>query len=141
MAVQREQDHSIFSYFETSIRDLVESHKELEEEKLLFAVYFEPNRKECLRDVFLFEVFDGWHQNTVSAERDFWEVIYGPTEAFPMDRGQQLHLILTNPVELEVGLNENWPLACEIRSAVKQKNYDLIFCDSNYCSLWERLGG
>jgi hypothetical protein len=46
-----------------------------------------------------------------------------------MGPNQQLHLILTNPQELETALREGWPLAAEIVNAVRSRDYQVFHED------------
>ena len=129
-----------FRQYLADVRDLVEGHKELDREKLLLAVTYTPQDVgRSPDDVYLFEVFDGFHRNQISPYRNFDEVLYGSTEALPLGKGQYLHIILTNPTELEVGVKESWPLACELRQSVESGAYETVFDATSDGRLMEQL--
>jgi hypothetical protein len=46
-----------------------------------------------------------------------------------MGPGEQLHLILTNPRELKIALEECWPLAIEVVNAIRAGDYKVLFKD------------
>ena len=46
-----------------------------------------------------------------------------------MGQDEQLHLILTNPRELEIALQEGWPLASEVVNAIRAGNYVVLYKD------------
>jgi len=136
------QESTTFPAYEQDVRDLVDYHRQIEEEPLLLAVYYAPHTSgRSPHDVFLFEVYDGFQQNRISPERDFDEVWYGSTEAFPLGREQRLHIVLTNPVEFEEARQADWPLWRELREAVKQGKYKPIYVAPSHGSLLETLRG
>ncbi len=116
-----------FPQFEAAIRRLTEQHRELVDEPLHLAIAYHP----ALRDgqhIFLFEVI-GSPGESINPEQDLFEVVYETTAAFPMGPNEQLHLILTNPRELEVALREGWYLAGEVVNAIRAKDYELLYKD------------
>lgn len=48
---------------------------------------------------------------------------------FPMGPNEQLHLILTNPRELEIALREGWSLANEVVNAIRAGDYKVLYKD------------
>jgi hypothetical protein len=123
------------------IRQLISAHRELEDETLLLAVQFEPGREsDSPDDVYLFEVYDGYHHNIVDRERgDFTDISYGSTDAFPLPRDAYLHIILTNPIEFIEGLRSGWKLASELKGAVNRGAYEILHEENN--SLIEAVRG
>ncbi len=101
-----------FPQFEAAIRRLTDQHRELVDEPLHLAVSYFPATRDQ-QDIFLFEVVGGLAEG-INPERDLFETTYLPASGFPMGPNEQLHLILTNPHELEIGLEEGWPLVCEL---------------------------
>ena len=114
-----------FPRHEKQARDLVKAHGEIEDEPLLLAVYFAPNRDP--EDVFILEVLDGFGGNTVGNDGDLFEVTYGPSPSFPLQAGRRLHLILTNPTELRQAAEEEWALAKELRQAKQRGQWKIIY--------------
>ena len=46
-----------------------------------------------------------------------------------MGPNEQLHLILTNPRELEIALREGWSLASEVVNAIRTRDYKVLYKD------------
>lgn len=115
-----------FPQFETAIRRLTDQHRELEDEPLHLAISYGPIRDQ--QDIFLFEVI-GSTRESISPERDLFESTFRSSPGFPMGPNQQLHLILTNPRELETALREGWPLAAEMANAIRSGDYQVLYED------------
>lgn len=116
-----------FPQFEVAIRRLTDQHRELVDEPLHLALSYLP----ALRDqqhIYLLEVIGGLGDST-NPERDLFETVFEATPGFPMAPDEQLHLLLTNPRELEVALREGWPLANEIVNAVRVGDYQVLYED------------
>jgi hypothetical protein len=116
-----------FPLFEKHIRVLTKQHRELEDEPLHLAISYAPRRNE--HDIFLFEVIGGNGGDSVSPDKELFETTFTSTPGFPMDAGQQLHLVLTNQRELDVALSEGWPSVCEIADAVQSNDYKKLYAD------------
>jgi hypothetical protein len=121
------QTLSVFPHLEEPVKNLVEAHKTLQEEPLLLAVYYAPQRNQ--EDVFLFEVVENFGGGSVDEDRELFEVTYGSTPGFPMGPGQQLRLIMTNPKEFELAAKQGWTLVQELRTAFHDKRARVIFED------------
>ena len=65
----------------------------------------------------------------VNFERNLFETTILSSPGFPMGPNERLHLILTNPHELEIGLEEGWPLASEIVDAIRGGDYQVLQSD------------
>ena len=100
------------------LKTVVKQHLNLKDEPLLLAIYYRPAR--LRKDVFLFEVAENFGQNSVDPDRDLWEIGYGSAPSFPLAKNQYLRLVLTNPEECRVALEERWPRALEIRQALRK---------------------
>lgn len=116
-----------FPQFEPAIRRLTEQHSELEDEPLRLAISYLPALRDQ-QDIFLFEVVGG-RGESISSERDLFEITFTATSGFPMAANEQLHLILTNPKELETSLREGWPLAQEVVNAIRVGDYQVLHAD------------
>jgi hypothetical protein len=126
-----------FPHFREQVRELVEAHRELEDEPLLLALYYAPERRP--QDVFLFEVLENFGRNMVDPNRELFEVEGGSTIDFPMQPDQRLHLVLTNPKELEVAQREGWAAFDELRNAIKRGTYEVIYQDPRAPEVLEGL--
>ena len=116
-----------FPQFEAPLRRLTDQHRELVDEPLHLAISYLPATRDQ-QDIFLFEVASGFAEG-INPERDLFEVTYLPASGFPMGPNEQLHLILTNPHELEIGLEEGWPVVSEIVNAVRAEDYRVLYAD------------
>jgi hypothetical protein len=116
-----------FPQFEEAIRRLTEQHRELVDEPLHLAISYLPALRDQ-QDVFLFEVIDSLWES-VNPERDLFEVTFESSAGFPMGPNEQLHLILTNPRELDVALKEGWSLALEVVNAIRAQNFKVLYKD------------
>jgi len=116
-----------FPQFEAAIRRLTEQHRELVDEPLHLAVSYLPAERDQ-QHIFLFEVISTPGES-INLERDLFEVTFAATPGFPMGQDEQLHLILTNPRELEIALREGWPLANEVVNAIRAGDYKVLHND------------
>src|SRR5438128_10539283 len=104
-----------FPQFEQPIRALTEKHRQLEDEPLHLAISYGPQRDQ--QDIFLFEVIGG--EESISPDRDLFEATFESIPGLQTGFAQRLHLILTTPPELKQALEEGWPLANEVVSAIR----------------------
>ena len=108
----------------SALHDLAREHADLEDGPLHLALLYDPGREPG--DVFLFEVSRDFGLGEVDPDRALWEVAFGPNVDLPLALGQRLRLVLTNPNELEVALNEGWPSAIEVRDAVRRGDFEIL---------------
>jgi hypothetical protein len=116
-----------FPQHEKALLRLVEQHRELEDEPLHLALAYLPAHRDQ-QHVYLFEVI-GSRWESVSPDNDLFEVAFPPSTGFPMEPNEELHLILTNPRELNLALERNWPLASEVVKAIGDEDYEVLFKD------------
>ena len=107
-----------FPRVERQIRDLARQHRELRDEPLHLALTYEPGRD--TPDIFLFELLGNFGGNDVNPDAKLFEVTIDSTPSLTMEPNQRLHLVLTNPEEFRVALEQRWPTAEEIRDAVRR---------------------
>ena len=116
-----------FPKIEQAIRRLTDEHRELTDEPLHLAIaYLSASRNQ--QDIFLLEVVGGFGDG-INPERDLFEATYAASPEFPMDPDRELHLLLTNPNELEIALREGWPLANEVVDAIRAGDYKALYQD------------
>jgi len=111
----------------SQVQKLVDAHRLLKEEPLLLAIYYGSRR--APDDFSILEVIDNFGSNSVDPDKELFEVTYESSPRFPMREGQQLRLVLTNPRELRVALQEHWALLEEVREAVKQGRAKVLWQD------------
>ena len=116
-----------FPQFEQSIRRLTDEHRELTDEPLHLAINYLPQNRNQ-QHLYLLEVIGGLGQG-INPERDLFEVTFAASPEFPMAPNEELHLLLTNPAELEVALREGWPLAQEVVDAIRAGDYSVMHED------------
>ena len=115
-----------FPQFEKAIRALADKHRQLEDEPLHLAISYGPLRDQ--QDIFLFEVIGG--EESINPDRDLFEATFESVPGLQTGFGQRLHLVLTNPSELEQALEEDWPLAKEVVRAVRADEYKVLHKDT-----------
>ena len=98
---------SRFPQFEAAIRNLTEQHRQLEDEPLHLAISYLPARRDQTH-IYLFEVIGGFSENA-NLERDLFEATFEAASGFQMKPGEQLHLVLSTPQELQRAIREDWP--------------------------------
>jgi hypothetical protein len=116
-----------FPRVEGQIRDLVRQHRVIPDEPLHLAMTYEPGRDSP--DVFLFELLGNFGGNDIGEEQQLFEVAFGPSLSLALEPGQDLHLVLTNPAEFPVALEQHWPTAEEIRDAVRRGDFEVLHSD------------
>jgi hypothetical protein len=126
----------VYPGFVDQVRGLVQQHRKVGKPRLRLAVYFAPVHR-AKRDIFLFEVIDGFGGNSVDPDRRLFEFGYGPTPVFPMPDGTTLRMILTNPTELEEAVRNDWKGLEVLRAARKADRTILIYADAKGKRLWE----
>lgn len=116
-----------YAYLDGWIRDLVQRHREFEDEPLHLALLYDPGRD--TEDVFLFELLSNYGRDEVGEDGDLWEVTFASSGSLPLSTGQNFHLVLTNPRELEFALNAGWPTAVELRDAIRRGDFEVVYED------------
>lgn len=119
--------HTQFPGFVAEVGRLVEEHRQLTDEPLLMAIYYKPGREP--EDIFLFEVIENFGGGAVDPDHQLFEVTYSSTRGFPLEPGQQLHLVLTNPQEYDVAVREHWPIIAELRTAIQAGDFQTLYVD------------
>ncbi|MCX7014596.1 MAG: hypothetical protein NTW86_18940 [Candidatus Sumerlaeota bacterium] len=110
------------------LASLVREHLALKDEPLLLAAYYVPRRKP--KDIFVFELIENFGDNTVSPAREFFEVTFSSSKDIPLEPGQQVHLVMTNPEEMEVALQEGWKNAQELKEAKRKGKFWVLHQDA-----------
>ena len=126
---------------QTDLRDALKGvalrHREIEDEPLQLALIYRADGDSA--NLSLFEVHDNFGRNEVDEDRQFFEFGFGPATSLPLADIQKVRLILTNPVELRVALDEGWPSALEVRDAVRRGDFEALFADEVGTALLELL--
>src|SRR5438874_6310438 len=107
--------------YEEQVKKLVEQHRTMRGERLHLAVYLAPPKR-AKRDIYLFEVIDDFGGGQIDPDKKLFTFAYGSTPGFPLPNSVRLWMILTNPIELETAIDENWKRLDEIRNAQKAGN-------------------
>src|SRR5437899_3790476 len=128
-----------FPQFEPAIRRLTEQHRELEDEPLHLALAYQPGPGRDQQDIYLFEVIGSRFGGDINPERELFETIFESAPGFPMDFGEKLHLILTNPEEVDLALRENWQSLREVLNAIRRGDCKELYADASGTELIERL--
>lgn len=115
-----------FPAYREMVRKLVAEHLEIEDQPLLLALYYAPDRDK--EDVFLLEVTENFAEGRVDENKELFEVAFSATAGVDIPAGRWLRLTLTSPNELRTALMEKWQLAKEIRDAVQMGHSEMMFC-------------
>jgi hypothetical protein len=119
------------------LRQLVRDHARIKDEPLLLAVHYIPRRDKG--DLFLFEIVDGFGGDSVDPERIIFEATYASTPGFEMERGQYLHLLLSNPLEFKTAVRQNWKAIKELRKAISDGHAQVLSKTRKGIGLWRSL--
>lgn len=83
-----------FPELQTSLAELVESHKAVEGEPLHLALAYDPCRQDDANQVFLFEVSENFGGDHINPEHQLFEVGFSGQQVFgAADRGRGLRLV------------------------------------------------
>ncbi|MDD4889088.1 MAG: hypothetical protein PHU85_04095 [Phycisphaerae bacterium] len=124
----------------SKIKALVKEHKKLKDEPLLLAVHYRSSRKNAAEDVCVLEVLKGFGSGEVDPDRELFEVAYPGAPDLKLKKGQSLRLLLTNPAELVAALQDNWSLAKDLKTAVRQNAAEKIYAEPKEGEqLWKML--
>lgn len=115
--------------FRDQIADLVNNdHTQLEGEPLLLAIYY--NSALAPEDECLFEVISNFGYDEISGDRHVFQVQLGPTPNFPIPDGRYLRLVLTNPVECEAAVRQDWEEVRDLKEAMRGGRGEVVYCDA-----------
>jgi len=128
-----------FPRFAEQIRNLAIQHRSLEDEPLHLALSYDPEREGQNNDIFLFEVVSNFGDNEISPDGDLFEVTFNSSNDLQLGPDQQLHLIITNPREIETAIQDQWPLLEELRRAITAGNYEELYADESGKDILGRL--
>lgn len=129
---------STYPDYEQQVRKLVQQHRSLHDEHLHLAVYFAPpNRPK--RDVYLFEVIERFGDDSIDPDQELFTFAYGSTPGFPLPAGTSLRMVLTNPVELNEAVRQDWKRVKELRASRKNGKATVIYADAKGKKFWNEL--
>ena len=122
--ISNEPDWDVFEIDTGGINELVEEHRALRDQPLVLAMLFDSGKDP--RNLYLLEVISNFGLNEVSPDRELFEVSF-PFPGMLSPDGKDLHLVLTNPTEFGVALNEDWEWAKVIKRAVKEGRFEVLY--------------
>lgn len=128
-----------FPGYEKPLRELVAQHCKLKGQRVVLAVYFNPQRKP-FEDVCLFEVIEGFGPDEPDQDdADLFQFGYGNTPGFPLPEGVNLRMVLTNPSELRRAVTGEWKAIGELKAARKSNEAIVLHSQGVGNKLWELL--
>jgi hypothetical protein len=130
--IRNRTNSNLWAVFEVdieSIEELIEQHRQLRDEPLLLAMYYDAGDEPS--EIYLLEVIDNFGSNSINADRELFEVTFPSENGTNGERGKTWHLVLTNPHEFDTALRENWKHAEKIRRAVGSGRYEVLFMTSD----------
>ena len=105
------------NFGDDALGHLIEDHRKLENQPLHLAVSYHPCAAQ--EDLVLFEVSENFAGNQVNEEKEFMKVWVAQSPEFTVIGATNFYLLLTNPVEFEVGLTEGWPEVLELKESIQ----------------------
>lgn len=124
--------------YKDQVKKLVQQHRALRAKRLHLAVYLAPPKRRK-RDIYLFEVIDGFGNGRVDPDKKLFSFAYGTTPGFPLPEGVSLWMILTNPAELDKGIEENWKRVRELRDARRAGKAVVLYADAKGKMFWNKI--
>ena len=121
------------------VERLIEQHRQLEHQTLLLAVYFD--RPQDPESVYLLEVISPFGYNEVSDDQDLFEMQYGSTQGFPVPPDHCLSILLTNAVEAEAAIRQQWSAIIPVLDAVRRGDYRVLYAEGEGRLVLDRLRG
>ena len=125
--------------FLQQVQRLVNDHAKMIDEPLLLAVYYKSNSEP--NDIFLFEVIENFGAGAIDPDKEIFEVAYNSSSGFPLEHGQRLHMLLTNPGELKQATREKWPTIADLLRSITAGDYHVLHSSSQADQLMELLHG
>lgn len=108
-----------------NIARLAKQHAALKDEPLLLAIsYSEPGNGNSIH---IFELVENFGNGDVNPDKYLFEVEFGTSSDFPLEAGDMLHLVLSNPEEMRVAIHENWPNIQVICKAISEGDYEVLY--------------
>lgn len=121
-----------------AVKKLVNQHRALRGEHLHLAVYYAPpNRPK--RDIYLFEVSDGFGGGRIDPDKKLFAFAYGSTPGLPLPKGVNLRMVLTNPIEMDQAIAEDWKRVQELCNAKAAGHATLLHADAAGKKFWKQL--
>jgi hypothetical protein len=124
--------------YKEAAQKLVEQHRKMRNGHLHLAVYLAPPKR-LKRDIYLFEVIDDFGGGHIDSDKKLFTFAYGSTPGFPLPESVRLWMILTNPVELDTAIHEDWKRVAEIRNARKAGNAVVLYSDTKGKKFWNKI--
>lgn len=124
--------------YQDAVERLVEQHRELRNEHLHLAVYYAPPKRPK-RDIYLFEVIDGFGGGDIDPDKKLFAFAYGSTPGVSLPEGVSLRMVLTNPLELDRAIEENWKRVTELREARQAGKAVVLYADTKGRKLWNKI--
>jgi len=115
--------------FRDQIAELVTNdHTQLEGEPLLLAIYYASAL--APQDECLFEVISNFGYDEISDDGHLFRIQFGLTANFPLPERGHLRLVLTNPVECETAISQEWEEVRDLKDAIQGGLYTVVYRDA-----------
>lgn len=124
--------------YKDEVNELVQQHRVAQREHLHLAVYLSPPKR-AKRDIYLFEVIENFGGARIDPDKKLFTFAYGSTPGLPLPEGAKLWMILTNPIELDKAIEENWKRVEEIRNAKRAGNAVVLHADNKGNRFWNKI--
>jgi hypothetical protein len=113
----------IFPDYLEQVESLIEDHKKLNDQPLVFALYYDVPRQP--NDVYVLEVL--LQVGLPTEETEFFDAEFSSSPGFQMDDDSTLHIVLTDTITFMRAIDWKWPQYNEIREAASNGKCKVIY--------------
>jgi len=114
-----------FPLYPEQVRKLIESHKEMEDHKLLLAIWYDKDEQ---RDIKILEVLEGFPSS--DDETELFTTYFTSSSKFLIAAEGKLILSLTNPEEMKNAIKQKIPIIKEIMAALARGQAKVLYKDA-----------
>ena len=109
---------------------VLDGHRKLKDEPLLVAIYYASELVEKNEER-LFEVMQNFGFNDISEDKEIFQIQFSAASGLPLPPDRVLRLLLTNPVELEQAVDNQWEQIIDLKAAISRKEFKVLYENSN----------
>lgn len=113
-----------YPQYAEQIAKLAEEHAALKDEPLLLAISYGDSSQG--NSIHIFELVENFGHGEVNPDKFLFEAEFGSSSDFPLNTGDFLHLVLSNPQEMRIAIREEWPPVKQICDAISAGNYEVL---------------
>ena len=123
-----------FPIYREQVRNLIESHKKLEDHQLLLAIWFDKGND---KDIKILEVLKGFPSYDTPME--LFTTHFDSTREFLIAAGGKLILSLTGPEDMEKALEQDFLVIQKIKTSFAEGQAEVLYESETMGAIVERL--